>query len=126
MTNPDPFFDGYVACALWSSNDASTPAGGEPMDKNYCASDIDGETQRLMGEECAEFERQNRDALDSFYAITDRTPADAGHDFWLTRNGHGAGFWDRDAGAVGEVLTAAAHSWGECHLYVTDAGRVAA
>src|SRR5690606_5349913 len=19
-----------------------------------------------------------------------------GHDFWLTRNGHGAGFWDRD------------------------------
>ena len=22
--------------------------------------------------------------------------AQAGHDFWLTRNGHGAGFWDGD------------------------------
>lgn len=23
------------------------------------------------------------------------TEAQAGHDFWLTRNGHGAGFWDK-------------------------------
>lgn len=23
-------------------------------------------------------------------------PAQLGHDLWLTRNGHGAGFWDRD------------------------------
>lgn len=29
-----------------------------------------------------------------------------GHDFWLTRNGHGAGFWDRDLGEIGEKLTA--------------------
>jgi hypothetical protein len=26
----------------------------------------------------------------------------AGHDFWLTRNGHGTGFWDRD-GRYGET-----------------------
>jgi hypothetical protein len=25
-------------------------------------------------------------------------PAQLGHDLWLTRNGHGAGFWDRPAG----------------------------
>jgi hypothetical protein len=28
-----------------------------------------------------------------------------GHDFWLTRNGHGAGFWDRGLGVVGDKLT---------------------
>lgn len=26
----------------------------------------------------------------------------AGHDFWLTRNGHGTGFWDRDDDVYGE------------------------
>lgn len=29
----------------------------------------------------------------------------AGHDLWLTRNGHGAGFWDRGLGVVGEKLS---------------------
>jgi hypothetical protein len=27
--------------------------------------------------------------------ISDDNIEQAGHDFWLTRNGHGAGFWDR-------------------------------
>lgn len=29
----------------------------------------------------------------------------AGHDFALTRNGHGAGFWDRGLGEMGDMLT---------------------
>lgn len=28
-----------------------------------------------------------------------------GHDLWLTRNGHGVGFWDRGMGRVGKRLT---------------------
>lgn len=31
--------------------------------------------------------------------------AQAGMDFYLTRNGHGAGFWDRGLGVIGEELT---------------------
>lgn len=27
--------------------------------------------------------------------LTQYDPAQVGHDLWLTRNGHGAGFWDR-------------------------------
>jgi hypothetical protein len=27
----------------------------------------------------------------------------AGHDLWLTRNGHGVGFWDRDDSVYGET-----------------------
>lgn len=27
----------------------------------------------------------------------------AGHDLWLTRNGHGTGFWDRDDNVYGET-----------------------
>lgn len=32
------------------------------------------------------------------------TEEQAGHDLWLTRNGHGAGFWDRGLGDIGEKL----------------------
>jgi hypothetical protein len=28
-----------------------------------------------------------------------------GHDFYLTREGHGAGFWDRGLGELGDYLT---------------------
>ena len=44
----------------------------------------------------------------------------AGHDFWLTRNGHGTGYWDRDMGSVGARLTEAAKSFGEVYLYLGD------
>lgn len=47
----------------------------------------------------------------------------AGHDLWLTRNGHGAGFWDRDDSVYGEtpikgepikdIFTAMAEAMGE-------------
>jgi len=28
-----------------------------------------------------------------------------GHDLWLTRNGHGSGFWDRGIGDLGKAFT---------------------
>lgn len=36
----------------------------------------------------------------------------AGHDFYLTREGHGAGFWDRGLGMVGTALTKVAKDAG--------------
>ena len=48
-----------------------------------------------------------------------------GHDLWLTRNGHGTGFWDRRyASRLGERLTAMCKPMGESSLYVGDDGRV--
>lgn len=52
------------------------------------------------------------------------SPEQAGHDFWLTRNGHGAGFWVRNLGEAGDALTAIAHSFGESTPYVGDDGRI--
>jgi hypothetical protein len=52
-------------------------------------------------------------------------PGAVGHDFWLTRNRHGAGFWDGDYPAdLGRRLTDSAHAWGEVDLYVGDDGWV--
>jgi len=47
-----------------------------------------------------------------------------GEDFALTRNRHGAGFWGRGYGEVGDRLTEAAHAFGEALVIVTDDGEV--
>jgi len=44
----------------------------------------------------------------------------AGHDLWLTRNGHGAGFWDRDLGEAGDKLTELSKEMGELTLLQGD------
>ena len=48
-----------------------------------------------------------------------------GHDFWLSQNGHGANFRDRDLpeDAI-ERLMAAAERYGEVNLYVCDDGLI--
>jgi hypothetical protein len=51
--------------------------------------------------------------------------AQAGHDFWLTRNGHGAGFWDGDwPEAYEKMFTKGAESYGDFTLYLGDDGKV--
>lgn len=47
-----------------------------------------------------------------------------GHDFWLTRNRHGVGFWDRGLGGLGEQLTKHAQSFPERYAYSGDDGLV--
>lgn len=48
--------------------------------------------------------------------------AQVGHDFWLSRNGHGAGFFDRGLGGLGDRLQKAARVYGTCDTYVGDDG----
>lgn len=50
-----------------------------------------------------------------------------GHDFLLTRNGHGAGFWDRGTlypEGFGDILTGRAKAYGELTPYLGDDGRI--
>jgi hypothetical protein len=50
---------------------------------------------------------------------------DVAHDFWLTRNGHGAGFWDGDyPKKLGEQLTELAHTFREVHAIVGDDDKI--
>lgn len=108
------FFDGYIRCALW----ASTNEQGEPLDTLYGRDDFADETIAHMHFDCDEFELDNAPDLLSLER------EQVGHDFWLTRNGHGTGFWDRGLGEVGERLSQAAHVYGECDLYVGDDGKL--
>lgn len=113
----DTFFQQYLATALWSSTDESTPEGGEPMDDNYSVDDIADETLAEMETECREFLAMADKYLDGDYS-------QAGHDFWLTRNGHGAGFWDGDWKEHGDTLTKLSKEFGGVHLYIGDDNKI--
>lgn len=56
------------------------------------------------------------------------SPEQIGHDFVLTANGHGAGFWDRDyrprPKAALDALTEIVRPYGEIGAYVSDAGQI--
>lgn len=110
--NIESILRGYVACALWSSNDDQ----GEPLDDGRDIDDLPAETLAKMRADVTDFVAANRadlnrSTLDDFQI---------GHDFWLTRNGHGAGFWDRGIGAVGDRLTAASKVYSSVDLYIGD------
>lgn len=115
----NPFLRAYIECALWSSTDDD----GESLDV-YDESDLAPETLASMESDCADFQESNARLLAQAYAQGHYLPEQAGHDFWLTRNGHGAGFWDRGLGATGEALTRDAKVHGSVDLYVGDDGKV--
>jgi len=53
-----------------------------------------------------------------------KTPDQAGHDFWLTRQGHGAGFWDGGWQNYGELLTSLSKAYGALELYEGEDGLI--
>lgn len=113
------FVDGYIACALWSSTDDADA----PLDPTYGAEDIAPDSLDEMAADCRAFYETNRADIIRTRDFG-RDDAACGHDFWLTRNGHGAGFWDRGMGAVGDRLTASAKAYGGATLYIGDNGRL--
>ncbi|WP_142994556.1 hypothetical protein [Thalassospira xiamenensis] len=54
----------------------------------------------------------------------DYTLAQAGSDFWLTRNGHGVGYLDRNLDEVGVQLDDAACAFKEVNLYIGDDNQI--
>jgi len=114
----DAFTTAYIEAALWSSMDNTNEQGGEPLDANYGLEDIAPETLDAIKQDCGAFQR---DHAEDIGGDLER----AGHDFWLTRNRHGCGFWDGDwPDDPGQRLTEACHAYGECDLYVGDDGRL--
>lgn len=118
----ETFTNAYIECALWSSIDDN----GEPFDDNYDIDDLGPDERDRIREECKAFIAANIGDLEDAgsFPVYNRDdsgpPGCAGHDFWLTRNHHGAGFWDRGLGDIGERLTEMAHAYGECNPYVID------
>jgi hypothetical protein len=104
------FIAGYIACLLWLLTDEN---GGEIRDAY--ADHISPESMDKIRRECADFYNANRETLERGGWSDEQ----AGHDFYLTRNRHGAGFWDREwndeTRSVRTRLTDNAHAYGETY-----------
>jgi hypothetical protein len=118
----DEMLTAYVEAALWSTldYDRTDESGHNPhLDANYSVGDIAPETLSEMRSDCEEFATANAEDLETYYAKLDYGPEQAGHDFWLTRERHGAGFWDRYYGDDEQLrsavlrLSEAATAYGE-------------
>ncbi len=110
------FIQAFVICALWSTTDNADPSGGEPLENNFSESDFDPVTKANLTTDCEAFMDAN------MFDLVDFPSGEAGHDFFLTRNHHGAGFWDRSYGTkdLRSRLTKSSHAFGETDIYVGD------
>lgn len=68
--------------------------GNIPSDAGF--GDIHPDTFAAIQRDCIAFEHQAADLLIEAHG-RGYTREQAGRDFWYTRNGHGVGFWDREA-----------------------------
>jgi hypothetical protein len=108
---------GAQACAVWTTTDDD----GDTCD--HC--ELSSEAESEIADDCVSFIQSipARELVD--YAEI-ATPIDGsiwellGFDFWLTRNGHGAGLWDRGYGELGEKLSEHARAAGGRDTLLND------
>ena len=126
----------YIEAALWSSTAYGSPEEQEQdpdHEGHFDASfqslgyDMSEEAKQQCVKDCEAFQQDNAELLAKWYEECGESPERAGHDFWLTRNGHGAGFWDRwssstPQGKIGYQLSLFAHADGDVNLYWTENG----
>ena len=97
----------YLRCALWSTSDEN----GNPLHFNYTPINVALATLVDSEADCEAFLLANSADLEGL------TAAQVGHDFWLTRNGLGVGFWDHGLGDRGDRLATAARKYGPVNLH---------
>jgi hypothetical protein len=99
------FYESYLECINFTeTGDTNEPESGAELDPDFLRESL-------------------IDCL-SFYGriwcyLSDDEISQAGHDFWLSRNGHGAGFFDRSH-PMGDRLQTRAESYGEVNVVFDD------
>lgn len=135
----DAFTQGYIEAMFFTETDPSVTLadceagevewneGTVPVDSGFA--DLHPDSLEAIKALCERFQTHARHTLSEAYAVEIDTldkgrinydPNWAGHDFWLTRNDHGAGFWDRGLGQVGDDLTELAKAYGEANVWFAD------
>lgn len=115
------FQQAYLDCVEWLE------CSEDREEENPSISDARWSPDFIEGSiaDCEDFVNANGSLLDQAYA--NDIPYDetrAGHDFWLTRCGHGTGFWDRGLGDIGDKLSEAAAAFENVDIYLGDDGLI--
>ena len=99
--------EAYIETALWSE----TTYEGTPLDSVATIDDLED----AFLDECQKDLDAFMEKARHLFTDEELDEAPIEHDFWLTRNHHGAGFWDGDY-ENGDALTEIAHEFGEVDL----------
>jgi hypothetical protein len=122
LTNDQRTFTrAYAAALLWSS----TVMIGEDVDNDSeYADEYSEQCSKELCEhiltDCLNFMREYSALIYTAAMLPDYDMSQAGHDFALTRNSHGVGYWHRGLGDIGDELTDAAEKAGSVYLYLGD------
>ena len=115
----DTFTQAYMEAILFAETDQSDEQGGEPLSANYDITDFSAESLRKIKKDCDLFQQESQLRLYPGSEVAVK----AGHDFWLTRVGHGAGFWDGDwPEPEATRYTELSKKFGHVDVYVGDDG----
>ena len=103
----DEFSEGYIECILWTATSSDEEGNSLDLDvTGHDLADFDAKDLAEILMDCRNFSEAHGDLFDG-------EESQAGHDFCLTRNGHGAGYWDGDWSEPGATtLTDASHAYG--------------
>ncbi len=139
---------GYIACALWTEEENIKE---QLPNNNFSVADRDDNEESVFDKLIRTTNDSNKKSIDSLsiddidtdsliqayndikkfidlageqailYAIQEKGLQQLGHDFWLTRNHHGAGFFDHSYDdEVEKILTHAAQALKSVDMYVSD------
>lgn|SRR6185369_5848647 len=113
----DAMVRGYLECCARSTGGTDSKGVEHEHMEQF---DFSDEALKEARETCRDFLVDNFDAIARLVYEFDVLAGRIGHDLWLTREHHGAGFWDRGYGHVGDELTEAAHALGSGNAYLGD------
>lgn len=102
----EAILNAYLQCAAWADfpEEENRVYDGQPFSEKACINSRN---------DIESFLSQANDLLDEW------DWEQIGHDLWLTRNGHGSGFWDRGL-EHGDELTEIAQRFGSVYLWVDE------
>lgn len=146
----DYFTRGYVTAMFWTNEEPGTsrdpeddhtrkwdPETGSSLPGDISFAELAPATLARIVADCKAFQETNAKLLERAYDLSaDGKAYDserAGHDFLLTRDGHGAGFWSREFetddgtrdNTIGDELTAACKAqFSPFEIYLGDDGKI--
>ncbi len=119
------FTDSYIRTGLWADlYDARYERADYPHDALNAGSEITAASRAEIDADCADFTAGAAEALGAA-GRAGLDPRRCGGDFWLTRNRHGAGFWDGGyPEPTATLLTELARPYGSAAFARTSDGEI--
>jgi hypothetical protein len=114
--NLEQFIYGYAQCLLWEG-----VLEEDNFETDFTVKNFSDELKQTIKADCEDYYHKNKALLAK---TNNPNYQELGHDFLLTRNGHGAGFWDKGYGDVGDKLTDNCLPYGSFDVYIGDDGKI--